>query len=185
MKSRRLAVAVALGLFAASAWSGDKLEGSLRGLGATDQKTPVRRPAKPMGPAPSRPAGPRADLRIQVEAEYRGMKHAADFVVVDAAQSNYVQGGDKAYAVENAQGKGVEYKKWGFIVNSLAVVDPADPAKVDLQLQVEVSGPVKGDGGIDVETWQLQTEAVLVKGRRTEVSSGEGKAAVTVTETAD
>lgn len=128
-------------------------------------------------PAPGGDAFSTVPLRLQVEAEYQGMKRTADFVVNNAIQSNYVEGGEKAYHIG---GKGVEYKKFGFIVNSLPVIDPNDPAKVDIQVQLEVSGP--SEDGMDIRTWQIQTELVVVKGKKTVVSRGTAKAWITVSD---
>lgn len=120
--------------------------------------------------------------RVQVEVDYAGMKHAADFLVENANQANFVQGGETAFAVETKGGKGLEFKKWGFIANVLPVLDPNDPRRVSLQLQIEVSGPVPGKDGVEVRTWQLQTTLHALKGKPKTVARGAGKAVVTVTE---
>lgn len=124
-------------------------------------------------------------LRVQVEAEYAGMKHAADFLVENANQSNYVQGGEKAFAVEGKPGKTLEFRKWGFVVNALPAENPADPKRVSVQMQVEVSGPVPGKDGVEVQTWQLQTSLTVVKGKPKTVSRGSGKFVLTVTDDGD
>lgn len=124
-------------------------------------------------------------LRLQVEGEYAGIRHSADFLVENASQSNYVQGGEKAFTVETKAGKGLEFKKWGFIVNVLPVVDPNKNDRVNLQLQIEISGPVQGKDGVEVQTWQLQTTIHVVKGKPKTVARGSGKFVVTVTEDAD
>lgn len=121
-------------------------------------------------------------LRLQVDGEYAGMKHSADFLIENANQCNHVQGGEKAFAVETKAGKGVEMKKWGFIVNALAVESPAKPGRVSIQLQVEISGPVQGKDGVDVQTWQLQTTLHVAKGKPKVVSRGAGKITITVTD---
>ena len=124
-------------------------------------------------------------LRIQVEADYAGMHRTADFLVENANQSNFVTGGDKSFPVETKAGKGVEYKKWGFIANVLPVEDPNATGKVNLQIQVEISGPVAGKEGVDMETWQLQTTVTVVKGKPKTVSRGAGKLVVTVLDDSD
>jgi hypothetical protein len=124
-------------------------------------------------------------LRVQVEAEYDGMAHTADFLVAHGNQSNYVQGGETAFSVETEAGKGLEFKKWGFVVNVLPVEDPSRPGRVSLEMQVEVSGPVRGKDGVEVRTWQLQTALNLVKGKPKTVSRGSGKMVVTVSDDAD
>lgn len=121
-------------------------------------------------------------LRLQVEGEYDGMKHAADFLVENANQCNYVQGGEKAFAVETKAGKGLEFKKWGFIVNALPVEDPSRPGRVSVQLQIEISGPVQAKDGVEVRTWQLQTTIHVVKGQPKTVSRGSGRMVVTVSD---
>ncbi|MBI2363069.1 MAG: hypothetical protein HYV15_06775, partial [Elusimicrobia bacterium] len=97
---------------------------------------------------------------------------------------NFVQGGNKSFPVETKTGKDVEFKKWGFIANVLPVEDPNATGKVNLQLQVELSGPV-GKDGLDVETWQLQTTVTVVKGKPKTVSRGAGKLVVTVLDDSD
>lgn len=124
-------------------------------------------------------------LRLTVQAEYEGMSHSADFLVEDANQSNFVQGGEKAFPVETKAGKSLEFKKWGFIVNVLPVEDPNRPGRVSLQMQVEVSGPVAGKDGVEVRTWQLQTSLHVLKGKPKTVARGSGKVVVTVTDDPD
>ncbi|TBR16743.1 hypothetical protein EPO15_18650, partial [bacterium] len=70
-------------------------------------------------PPPAEAASAEKTLRLKVEAEYDGMTHSADFLVENANQCNYVQGGDKVFPLETKAGKGFELKKWGFIVNAL------------------------------------------------------------------
>lgn len=124
-------------------------------------------------------------LRLQVEAEYAGMKHSADFLIENANQCNHVQGGEKAFTVETKSGKGVEMKKWGFIVNALPAENPNKPGRVSIQLQVEISGPVQGKDGVDVQTWQLQTTLHLAKGKPKTIARGAGRITLTVTDDAD
>lgn len=123
-------------------------------------------------------------LRVAVTALYRGLSERADFLVRNGSQANYVEGGETAFSVANGSGKSVEYKKHGFIVNVLPLVDPNDPSRVSLQFQLELSGPVKADPAPDMATWQLQDEVVLTKGKRFEVSHGAGRVDVTVSDAA-
>jgi hypothetical protein len=143
--------------------------------------------APPAAASGGGPGGEPAEkvLRLQVEGEYAGITHSADFLVENANQSNYVQGGERPFAFETKAGKGVEFKKWGFIVNALPVEDPAHPGRVSLQMQIEISGPVQTPDGIEVRTWQLQTTLHVVKGKPKTVSRGTGKVVVTVTDDAD
>lgn len=124
-------------------------------------------------------------LRLQVEGEYAGMKHSADFLIENANQCNNVQGGEKAFPVSVNGGKGVEMKKWGFIVNALPVEDPTRPGRVSIQLQVEITGPSQGKDGVDTQTWQLQTTLHVSKGKPKTISRGAGKVVITVTDDAD
>ncbi|TPW20167.1 MAG: hypothetical protein FD126_1958 [Elusimicrobia bacterium] len=148
-------------------------------------KTPTFTPPAVVAANSDELESPYQVLRVQVEGEYAGIKHSADFLVENANQSNYVQGGEKAFSVETKAGKGLEFKKWGFIVNVLPVVDPNKPERVNLQMQVEISGPVQGKEGVEVQTWQLQTSIHVTKGKPKTVARGSGKFVVTVTEDVD
>jgi hypothetical protein len=148
-------------------------------------KTPHFTPPAPEGGGVPEPDPAEKVLRLMVEAEYDGMAHSADFLVENANQSNYVQGGEKAFSVETKAGKAVELKKWGFIVNVLPVEDPNRPGRVSLQMQVEISGPVAGKDGVEVRTWQLQTSLHVLKGKPKTVARGSGKVVVTVADDPD
>lgn len=124
-------------------------------------------------------------FRLKVEGEYAGIAHSADFLVENANQCNYVQGGEKPFPVEGKDARAVEFKKWGFIFNALPVEDPARPDRVSLQLQIEISGPSQTKDGIEVKTWQLQTTLQVVKGKPKTVSRGSGKMVVTVVDEPD
>lgn len=176
-----------------AAFLGAALLAPARAEKTLDSKLPERVPSKNKLFTPPAKLKPSADgagggddafltapLRLQVEAEFNGMKRTADFVVNNAIQANYVEGGDKAFPVDSKGGKGIEYKKWGFIVNTLPITDPNDPTRVDIQLQIEVSGP--SEDGMDISTWQVQTELMVVEGKKTALSRGAGKASVTVTD---
>lgn len=142
-------------------------------------------PAAESGGGPAEPGSEGKVFRVKVEAEFDGMAHSADFLVEDANQSNYVQGGEKAFSTESKGVKSLEFKKWGYIVNVLPVEDPNRPGRVSLQMQIEVSGPVAGKDGVEVRTWQLQTSLHVLKGRPKTVARGTGKAVVTVTDEPD
>lgn len=148
-------------------------------------KTPHFTPPAAEEAGAPEPDLPEKVLRVMVEAEYEGMSHSADFLLENANQSNYVQGGEKAFAVETKGVKSLEFKKWGFIVNVLPVEDPSRPGRVSLQMQIEVSGPVAGKDGVEVRTWQLQTSLHVVKGKPKTVARGSGKMVVTVTDDPD
>lgn len=127
-------------------------------------------------PAGTAALPPRADdetnLRVDVSAKYLSLEGTAKFIVGNATQANFVTGGDKAHLIKNTQGEGVEFKKTGFIVNILPVVNPNDPKEVSVQLQVELSGPTAGikvaqNEVPDLSTWQYQSSFTLVRGKRT------------------
>lgn len=148
-------------------------------------KTPTFTPPAAESGASSAPDHAEKVLRLQVEGEYAGMKHSADFLVENANQCNYVQGGEKAFVVQTNAGKGLEFKKWGFIVNALPVEDPSGSGRVSIQMQVEISGPVQAKDGVEVQTWQLQTTLHAVKGKPKTVSRGSGKVVITVSDDGD
>ncbi|MBI5211275.1 MAG: hypothetical protein HY927_14980 [Elusimicrobia bacterium] len=140
------------------------------------------------GALPAEPAD-EANLRIEVSAKYEELQGSTRFVVGNGSQANHVAGGDKAFAVKSSQGTGVEFKRWGFIVNVLPTVNPVNPGEVVVQLQVELSGPVKGLAGAgeglpnavpNLATWQFQSAVTLVKGRKTVVCSAPARVEVTV-----
>ncbi|MBI3288154.1 MAG: type II and III secretion system protein [Elusimicrobia bacterium] len=62
-------------------------------------------------------------------------------ITKSASQANFVVGGDQPYPVTNNQGVGVEFKKFGVILNILPVVNPNKKDYIDAQLQLEVSNP--------------------------------------------
>lgn len=160
-------------------------------LAAAAGAAPPRGGAAGPGTAPKR--APRLERRaaplpaeelllIEVDVEHGSLSDSAAFVVQNAAQANYVRGGDKHFKVRTGQGEGVEFKKWGFIVNVLPAVDPSRPERVTLQVQIEISGPV-GDGEVkDSITWQLQTQVTVVKGKKTLISRKPAHAEITVSE---
>ena len=119
------------------------------------------------------------NLRIDVSVKYQNLSDEASFIVGNATQANYTRGGDKHFFVETKQERGVEFKKWGFIVNVLPVVVP-DSETVAIQVQLELSGP-SGDGEIpDIETWQYQTEVTIPLGKPTPIVLAPAEAVLTV-----
>lgn len=87
-------------------------------------------------------------------------------------QANFVVGGDQPYPVTNNQGVGVEFKKFGVILNILPAVNPNKKDSIDAQMQIEVSNPdfskpvTVGNTTVpSIVTRQVQT--------RVEIKSGE------------
>jgi hypothetical protein len=76
------------------------------------------------------------------------------FVVGNGSQANYVNGGELAKAVQLSQGKGLEYKKHGVIVNCLPILS-ADGRRANMECQFEISGP--GNKNPDLDAWDLVT----------------------------
>jgi len=66
------------------------------------------------------------------------------------------------------------------IVNALPVLAPGED-KVDVQLQLELSGPADPKSGKDIATWQWQSEVVLELGKKTMVVRKPAKATVRIT----
>ncbi|MFH2203016.1 MAG: hypothetical protein ABIJ96_07870 [Elusimicrobiota bacterium] len=161
-------------------WS---LLGPAAALGA--EAAPTTRSRNMVGELPRRvsrraaaikPAAPldETNLKVDVAAKYLDLRGAARFTMGNGTQANFITGGDKAHLVRNSQGEGVEFKKVGFIVNVLPILDPNDDKRVSVQLQVELSGPTPGikvsDNEVpDISTWQWQSSFSLVRGKKTVV----------------
>ncbi|MBI4248210.1 MAG: hypothetical protein HY611_01815 [Elusimicrobia bacterium] len=94
-------------------------------------------------------------------------------------------GGDRGYKVKTAAGEVQEFKKWGFIVNAIPVIDPSSPQKISVQLQIEISGPVEGKDGIDLDSWQFQSEFSVVKGKWKEIAAEPAKVSIRVSDAQD
>lgn len=63
-------------------------------------------------------------------------------VIVQAqSQANFVVGGESPYPVTNNQGVGVEFKKFGVILNILPVINPNKKDTIRAEMQLEVSNP--------------------------------------------
>ncbi|HAH08453.1 MAG TPA: hypothetical protein DCM05_18330 [Elusimicrobia bacterium] len=118
-------------------------------------------------PAPDEPEQPM--FKVSFKIRFEGLEGSGNFAVRGATQSNYVVGGDTPFVIENAAGKGLEFKKHGTIVNILPVLDPSKPDTVDSQIQIEISGPGKPTTelkALPVQTFQLQTEFLSTLGKK-------------------
>ena len=92
-------------------------------------------------------------------------------ITKNAVQANFVVGGDQPYPVTNNQGVGVEFKKFGVILNILPVINPNRKDHIDAQLQLEVSNPdfskpvTVGNTTVpSIVTRQIQTEVEIKSG---------------------
>lgn len=92
-------------------------------------------------------------------------------ITKNQTQANFVVGGDQPYPVTNNQGVGVEFKKFGVILNILPVVNPNKKDYIDAQLQLEVSNPdfsrpvTVGNTTVpSIITRQIQTEVEIKSG---------------------
>lgn len=92
-------------------------------------------------------------------------------ITKNATQANFVVGGSQPYPVTNNQGVGVEFKKFGVILNILPVVNPNKRDYIDAQLQLEVSNPdfskpvTVGNTTVpSIVTRQIQTEVEIKSG---------------------
>ncbi len=92
-------------------------------------------------------------------------------ITKNATQANFVVGGDQPYPVTNNQGVGVEFKKFGVILNILPVINPNKKDYIDAQLQLEVSNPdfskpvTVGNTTVpSIVTRQIQTEVEIKSG---------------------
>jgi len=110
-------------------------------------------------------------------------------ITKNATQANFVVGGDQPYPVTNNQGVGVEFKKFGVILNILPVVNPNKRDYIDAQLQLEVSNPdfskpvTVGNTTVpSIVTRQIQTE-VEIKSGETIVIGGLKSSTKNVTKT--
>ena len=92
-------------------------------------------------------------------------------ITKSGSQANFVVGGDQPYPVTTNQGVGVEFKKYGVILNILPVLNPNKKDSIDAQLQLEVSNPnfsqtvqVGGTSVPSITTRQVQTEVEIKSG---------------------
>ena len=107
------------------------------------------------------------NLKISFKLKFKRLESSGNFTVQSGTQANYVIGGDDPVEISNAQGKGVEFKKHGTIVNILPIVQP-DSDRVDAQWQSEISGPLAPETSLKVNpiaTFQIQTEFTVTLGK--------------------
>ena len=111
---------------------------------------------------------PGRNLKVSFKIKNHALESSGNFVIGAGKQVNYVVGGDEPSEIVTNRGKGVEFKKHGTIVNLIATVRPAS-GDVDLQVQVEKSGPLDGDRRLmnarPIETFQLQTTCTAKLGK--------------------
>ena len=111
--------------------------------------------AAPAAAAPlSAPKEASANIVITFKLKSALREASGRFVVGNEQQANYVTGGELAKTVQNKQGKGLEYKKHGVIINCLPILE-ADRKRVRAECQFEISGP--GRKSPDFDAWDLDT----------------------------
>jgi len=111
-------------------------------------------------------------------------------VIVQAqAQASFVVGGEAPYPVTNAQGVGVEFKKYGVVLNIMPVINPNKKDTIRAEMQLEVSAPdyskpvqVGNTSVPALTTRQIQT-SVEIKSGETLVIGGLKSSAKNVTKT--
>jgi hypothetical protein len=114
---------------------------------------------------------PSSDVNFKISFKIKTdeLESAGNFVAHNASQANYAKGGDSPVELESSkEHKGVEFKKYGTIVNCLPVAVP-DSDKVDAQCQFELSGPLRPVTSLKVNpitSFQYQAEFTVQKGRR-------------------
>lgn len=94
-------------------------------------------------------------------------------VIVQAqSQANFVVGGEEPYPVTNNQGVGVEFKKFGVILNILPVINPNKKDTIRAEMQLEVSNP---DFSKPVQVGNTTVPSITTRQVQTsvEVKSGE------------
>ncbi|MDD5656173.1 MAG: type II and III secretion system protein [Elusimicrobia bacterium] len=94
-------------------------------------------------------------------------------VIVQAqSQANFVVGGEAPYPVTNAQGVGVEFKKYGVILNIMPVINPNKKDTIRAEMQLEVSNP---DFSKPVQVGNTSVPAITTRQIQTsvEIKSGE------------
>ncbi len=92
-------------------------------------------------------------------------------IVMAQSQANFVVGGENPYPVTNNQGVGVEFKKFGVILNILPVINPNKKDTIRAEMQLEVSNPdfskpvqVGNTAVPSITTRQVQTNVELKSG---------------------
>ena len=110
-------------------------------------------------------------LRL-LETEGKAQLLSNPKVIVQAlSQANFVVGGENPYPVTNNQGVGVEFKKFGVILNVLPLINPNKKDTIRAEMQLEVSNPdfskpvqVGNTSVPAITTRQLQTVVELKSG---------------------
>ncbi|MBI5210346.1 MAG: type II and III secretion system protein [Elusimicrobia bacterium] len=110
-------------------------------------------------------------LRL-LETEGKAQLLSNPKVIVQAgSQANFVVGGDQPYPVTNNQGVGVEFKKFGVILNVLPIINPNKKDTIRAEAQLEVSNPdyskpvTVGNTSVpSITTRQVQTSVELKSG---------------------
>lgn len=121
------------------------------------------RPTAPKAPPSARPA----NLRVSFAIRLQDLQSSGNFAVQDGSQANYVRGGETPFEVKTEKGTGLEFKKYGTIVNCLPASVPGGNT-VAASCQFELSGPGRPETTFQVKppmTFQLQTTFVAEKGK--------------------
>ncbi|MBI2070048.1 MAG: hypothetical protein HYT79_05540 [Elusimicrobia bacterium] len=119
-------------------------------------------------------------FQIEIEAKYKDLEGSVNFAATEGTSASHLSGGEKQLVSGNDKKAG--YKKWGFLANVLPVANPKNDQEMLLQLQLELSGPCKSSGVVNIETWQLQTTVKLILGRKTVIAQTPALVEVTVRE---
>jgi hypothetical protein len=130
----------------------------------------------------SRPSAPQ--FRVAFTLKVGQLEYSSSFVLQDASQANYIDGGEVSREFDSGHGKTIEFKKRGVIVNCVAVENPNEKSRVRAECQFEISGPVKSaTRAADIGTFQFQTAFEAEKGKPLLLVDGpEKRVEVTITE---
>jgi len=111
--------------------------------------------AAPAGAAPlPAPKEPSTNVVVDFKLKNALREASGRFLMGDGNQANYVAGGEVTKTIKHSQGNGVEFKKYGVIVNCLPTLNP-DRQRVSMECQFEISGP--GRKNPDLDAWDLDT----------------------------
>ncbi len=140
-------------------------------------------PAKRKLNAPSPRAGA-PQFRVAFVMKIGTLDYASSFVLEDASQANYTDGGEVSYAFKDGARETIEFKKRATIVNCVVVENPNERSRVRAECQFELSGPVKSaTRAADIATFQLQTAFEAEKGKPLLLVDGpEKRIEITITE---
>lgn len=154
--------------------------------------SPAQPPSPPVEAGPSAEPGPsglkplrapdglsrsHVNLRVSFTLRERGLESSGSFLVESGTQANFVLGSDEPWETESPQGKGIEFKKHGAIVNVLPSISQ-EKDRVDAQWQSELSGPLAPKTSLKVPTlatFQFQTEFSARLGRSVVLVDGPGR----------